>query len=337
MGFIPNPSLDVHDTRLDMRIIGNKIINKSISNLNPQDNNEHEDSKIPYKLFQKSYGPTNPTPDQAVNDIVEQVSNNLDNKLRKRHQPQKQNLSAQEKSGLQWLQQKTNDNEIAIVEADKGGAILIVYPELLKSKTLEKLNNPNLYEKLEEDPTHVLQKDLVKLWVKGKQDGLISANIAKEVMGVSDNDSPDGSGPTNRPSTLPHFKPGKAYYYPSLKIHKLSKEELVPGVQPPIRLITALQDGIAKRSDVFLAENYLKDLEKDFCKDLLTDTTDALKWLDSINDEHPTESKKQYNCFAFDFKALYDSLRPDLVDEALRYAMKQCRSEWTNEFVNWNF
>ena len=32
---------------------------------------------------------------------------------------------------------------------------------------------------------------------------------------------------------------------------------------------------------------------------------------------------------------MYDSLRPDLVDEALRYAIKQCRSEWTNEFVNW--
>ena len=59
-------------------------------------------------------------------------------------------------------------------------------------------------------------------------------------MGVSDNDKSDGS-----------VKPGKAYFYPSLNIHKLKRE--VPGVEPPERLVTALHVGIAKRSDVLLA------------------------------------------------------------------------------------
>ena len=70
-------------------------------------------------------------------------------------------------------------------------------------------------------------------------------------MGISDNLKSDGSGPTNRPSTSPHFKPGISYFYPSLKIHKLKKEQLIPGVEPPIRLITALQDGVTKLNQVF--------------------------------------------------------------------------------------
>ena len=88
-------------------------------------------------------------------------------------------------------------------------------------------------------------------------------------MGVSDNDSTkEGKGKTNAQSTSSYHKPGKAYFYPSLKIHKLKREDLVPGVEPPVRLVTALHEGIAKRSDVFLASEYLKSLEKDYCKDL---------------------------------------------------------------------
>ena len=72
-------------------------------------------------------------------------------------------------------------------------------------------------------------------------------------------------------STSPHFKPGVAYLYPMLKIHKLRKEELVPGADPSARLVTSLREGIAKRSDVFVADRFLRALEKDFCKDLLID------------------------------------------------------------------
>ena len=76
------------------------------------------------------------------------------------------------------------------------------------------------------------------------------------------------------------------------KIHKLPKEDLVPGVNPPSRLVTALQDGISKRSDVFLAYYFLKDLESDFCQDLLKDTTDALIWLDSTMKNTPQQKRK---------------------------------------------
>ena len=154
-------------------------------------------------------------------------------------------------------------------------------------------------------------------------------------MGVSDNLKADETGPKNRPSTSPHHKPGQGYFYPSLKIHKMRKTDLVPGVEPPIRLITALQDGISKRSDVYLAENMLKDLEKDFCEHFLQDTTDALKWLDGVNLNHSPCNKKSYRCFTYDFKALYDSLSPTLVIEALTAAMIECRPDCSDEIRAW--
>ena len=47
------------------------------------------------------------------------------------------------------------------------------------------------------------------------------------------------------------YKPGRPYFYPSPKIHKLPIDQIVPGAEPPVRLITALQEGVTKRSDVF--------------------------------------------------------------------------------------
>ena len=136
-------------------------------------------------------------------------------------------------------------------------------------------------------------------------------------------------------STSPVFKPGIPYFYPMLKIHKVKKEDLVPGVEPPARLVTSLRDGVAKRSDVYIADHYLKKLEKDFCKDLLVDTSDALRWLENANATLSSETKKSMKCFTFDFKALYDSLNPDLVKEAVKYAMNVSRPDWSDELKNW--
>jgi hypothetical protein len=85
--------------------------------------------------------------------------------------------------------------------------------------------------------------------------GFVTPDEAKSVMGISDNLDKSGQGPTNRPSTAPHHKPWKSYFYPSLKVHKLKKDQLVPGIEPPVRLITAPQEGISKKSDVFVASS----------------------------------------------------------------------------------
>ena len=334
--FIPTPKPDNISTRLDMRLITNKITNASRRKMFPSASNEPTSYKIPAKLRRTNYTKAEPTWDKCVHDSVQKMTSQLDEKLRTNNNRYKcTNLSKAEQDGLSWLEKKISENKIAVVQADKGGAILVVNPELLRRKTLEKLNNADLYEKLDQDPTKELHKELVNLWVHAKSTNIVTAREAKDVMGISDNKNADESGPTNRLSTLPHFRPGTAYFYPSLKIHKCKKEDLKPGVEPPIRLITALQDGITKRSDVFLTDKLLRDLERDFCQDLLLDTNDALLWLETTSDTIDHNVKRQLRAFSFDYKSLYDSLDPELVLEALTAAMEENREEWSDELKRW--
>ena len=92
---------------------------------------------------------------------------------------------------------------------------------------------------------------------------------------------------------------------------------------------------MAKRSDVFIADRFLKALEKDYCKDLLVDSSDALRWLDAADRELSPETKKTLKCFTFDFKSLYDSLNPELVKEAVKHAMNVCRQDWSESLKDW--
>ena len=68
--------------------------------------------------------------------------------------------------------------------------------------------------------------------------------------------------------------------------------------------------------------------------DIVEDSIDVLNWLDDL-DRMPREMKKNFKPFTFDFAALYDSLTPALVEEALRNAIRQCRPQWNNEFTEW--
>ncbi len=318
--------------------IGYSIYKESSSPKPPGEHLSPQSPMFPQKLAHKSYYASSPSDDRAVNDIVNSMESELDQLLQS-SQPRKQksqNLTPEEKAGLVWINERVDSDQLAVVEADKGKSILLVDPQMLRRKTLEKLQDPTLYHKLQTDPVPDLQKSLFNIWVRGKEQSLISAEEARYVMGVSDNPSSlNSSQPTNRPSTAPRYKPGKSYFYPSLKVHKLSLEELKPGVEPPIRLITALQDGITKRSDVFIAAKFLKDLEKDYCEDLLSDTTDALQWLDQVNTESSVTDKMRFKSFTYDFKALYDSLNPVMVLEALQHAMNTCRTPWSPEFKKW--
>ena len=62
-----------------------------------------------------------------------------------------------------------------------------------------------------------------------------------------------------------------------LKIRMFSHDQFKPGCNPPAaRLVTAFNEGVCKWSDVFIAKNNLKQVEKVYCEDVLKDTTGAL-------------------------------------------------------------
>ena len=92
---------------------------------------------------------------------------------------------------------------------------------------------------------------------------------------------------------------------------------------------------LSKRSDVFTADRFLKELEADYCKDLLKDTNNALSWLDMVDNKYSAAVKKNMKAFTFDFKSLYDSLKPELVKEALQHAMETWRQGWSVAKRKW--
>ena len=101
----------------------------------------------------------------------------------------KSNLSKDERDGLKWLRDMTKKEKISVVQADKGGAILIVTPDLLRKKVLEKLENPLLYSKLDDDPLPNLKKEIFELWKRGKIEEHVSPKVAYQVAGVTENNN----------------------------------------------------------------------------------------------------------------------------------------------------
>ena len=67
----------------------------------------------------------------------------------------------------------------------------------------------------------------------------------------------------------------------------------------------------------------------------MIDTNSTLTWLDHIDAVYSESQKKNFLPFTFDFQALYDSLTPNLVVEALRYSIKACRKQWSVDFTEW--
>ena len=76
-------------------------------------------------------------------------------------------------------------------------------------------------------------------------------------------------------------------------------------------------------------------MENDISSDTVKDTTSTLVWLDEVINRFSESRKKNFIPFTFDFQALYDSLTPDLVIEALRYAISLYRTQWSANFVEW--
>ena len=323
-GFVPTPSPDPEELPLDTRLVVNQINLSSVPSTEERITTVVEDHKKD-KLRVPNYHPTNLSNDRALKQAAEHLSTKANTIDSMKSHPEPPNLSQAELRGLEWLRRSTEAGEIAITKADKGGAILVVPPRLLEQKIAEKVNDPDLYVKLNDDPRIDTYERLYNHWLEGKTAEHVTTQEAKKVMGITEN---------NTKSTSSIYKYGVPYFSPSLKIHKLDPSALKPGCDIPARLILAAQDGVTKRSDVFIQQKWLTDLQNDFCKDLVTDSNETLNWLDRIN-ELPTSTKTNVHPFTFDFKSLYESLDPYLVREAVITAMEELRPNWSNEFKNW--
>ena len=167
---------------------------------------------------------------------------------------------------------------IVVTSADKGGSVIIVTPELIHEITLTKVSDPLKYQPLSTDPTQTLQSKLLDLWGKVIEERYVSPEQSRVVVGIIEN--ADTGALILSTSDL--VKLDTPYGHPLLKVHKLSQAELPQKKIPPSRFVTDLSREVAARSDKFFVWKWLGPLVRDYCMDLVKDSTAALMKLEAL-------------------------------------------------------
>jgi hypothetical protein len=337
IGFVPTTEHNQLEMRTDCYTAMAKLCGTTahrMKKLREEDNeeeNEEEDEYVPVvPRSLKRDRPRVPTDcgDKVIDSLKEDIMCNIDLLKPKRERP---NLSKSERQGLKWILKEVKQGDLRVVQADKGGALCVLPKSFMSRLEEEKLTDSERFTNMgERDPTPQAHKTLLDLWRSAEDENLVSREEAYETVGLCEKKE----GKKQRLSTLGVFKPGIPYFYGLLKIHKLSPTDLKPGTVIPIRLVTNLREAVTSRSDKFLNWKYLQQLQDDFCKDSVRDTTEVLRWLEEVNN-NPDISKSNLCSFSWDFSSLYDSLSPSLVLEALQCAMDELRSDWSLEFKQW--
>ena len=279
---------------------------------------------LPPSLYRREIAFPPTTGEPVVDLVVSDVQKLVEDMSPPKH---RNNLSSFELKVLDWIQRRVRNHELVVCQADKGGALILTPYEYAQSLVFDKLTDPECYScEGPDDRSPLFSKNLFKLWKKGVSCDLVPHHLANEVVGLTEK---------GRHSTASVFKPGAPYFYPLLMVHKLMSEESKFGCKMPIRLVANLNDYATSRSDKFLAWNYLKPLQEEFCSDILGDSTQLLKWLEEHNDGR-LRGKRVRN-FALDFEGLYDSLDRSLVLVAVRAAFSEClcTDGWSADKVNW--
>ena len=266
--------------------------------------------------------------DVALKQVLADMGSFVDN-VRPKAIPS--NLSSLERKGLRWLRKNTSEGNLCVCKADKGGAIILVEPRVVSGMIAEKVQDESKFECLgTTNPLPGYKSELLMHWVEGVQKGFIPLSMAARTVGITKSMVNSATG---KPSTRDIFKPGTPGFSVLPKIHKLTVEDLVPGVVLPFRMITDLSRGPTSRADKFISVNFLKGLQADYCSDLLQDTTMFLQRLEWVEGRLGMENNDY--CFTMDFEQLYDSLSRDLVYQSLREAITLHRPEWEDDLVEW--
>ena len=340
-GFVPTPEFNREEFRLQAFNARNKLercANNQAKNLQ-QDINEEtwEDINsatelcVPPELKIRGVciPQTNEHSDPLLTEVVNAIAE-FANTLKLRNRKAAPNLGKEERIALEWLKDNTRNKYLAVLKADKGGAKVLLrdqVSEMIKSK----LKDQNLYTDLGvENPMPAIMRKLREHEVAAVVNNHISLTIAREVVGITESMINSESG---RPSTLDVYKPGTPFFNVYPKVHKLKIDELIPGVEVPFWLVTNLSKGPTSRADKFVAVNYLQHLQQDYCADLIQDSTMFLQKLDAI--EESVGMKNNYLMFNMDVEALYDSIKREHVNLAIRHAIEQCRKTWEEDFIEW--
>ena len=327
-GFIPTPCSNQHQFKIDALNAANKQVWSAIF----KDSTSDANVNVPLSLLKSDVTASAPMfNDCAVNQARDMIKNFASNVNTAKS---KSKLNRYEWEGLRWLENAVKIGKIAVTQADKGGCVLIVSPELIISSTQEKLLDTNRYIDLgSKNPLPELRKELIMYWKYGVLKNFVEAKQSEKTVGLIYKFDPNREDPFTL-STSDKYKPGVPYPYPLFKVHKLTLAQLEDrNVRPPIRLVTDLHNSVSSRSDKFLVWKWLAPLCKDYAVDLVKDSSEALLKLDAL--EKDNQILDSTLAFGLDVVSLYDSLQFDLVKLALNDAMDCCRPDWSVEFRSW--
>ena len=81
LGFVPTPKINIEETRLDMRLVANKILYHSHNKLSDS-SPLRMGYKMPAKYRRKVYSKATPSSEQAVNTITDSMASDLDHSLK---------------------------------------------------------------------------------------------------------------------------------------------------------------------------------------------------------------------------------------------------------------
>ena len=225
------------------------------------------------------------------------------------------------------------DELVFVTKADKGGAILIIDVDVVRSKLEEQLHNEDKFEELGIDAEKHLEEvtDVVRIVVvEMEAEGNITAKDRERITGLNNN------------LNMRHahiLKTQSPYVYPLYKIHKLSVDDIQEKKIPPTRLVHASKFGPLYRLEKWLSP-ILTKVSRSYCKDeYLLDTDDLLAQVNDYNrslEDTPLKEREELLLFTLDVEALYPSIRKDLALESLQEALLEDTTidEATGEAVN---
>lgn len=200
---------------------------------------------------------------------------------------------------------------------------------MIRDITRSKVSDTTRYDNVgSKDPTPPLKKELHSKWLDGCSKGYVTCKQARDTVGLIVKDD------KVTVSTSDNVKHSTPYGYPNLKVHKLTKEEIMSKKVPPSRFVTDLSNGLTARSDKFIVWKWLGNLTKDYAVDLVKDSTGALMKLDEV-EKSGTITDNDFWSFSMDVVSLYDSLSYDVVMDAINGAVSICRPSWDVDFKSW--
>ena len=218
------------------------------------------------------------------------------------------NLTTVEIRGQNWCRSMVRLGKLIFTKADKGGSVLVMNPRDVDTAISSELSKSDSYNKLATDPNDQIlqqQRSMIEGLISG---GSYNSKILETITGYTER------GGKLRKTC---FKTTTGIPYPLFKIHKLEAEQIRDKKIPPSRLVHALTQSPTTRLEKYIAHHF-GQVSRNYSNDeYIKDTSDFLRQIkDLVLDERDL-------LFTMDVKALYPSMRQDIVRQSVNAALEE--------------